>query len=78
MQACQFLAFNIIGGIVWCGLLMTAGCSLGHVVWVREHLHWLSLGIVALSVLPVAIHVLAERAKTKNKELANAGAAGRR
>ena len=78
MRARQFLAFNIIGGIVWCGLLMMAGCWLGHIVWVREHLHWLSFGIVALSVLPVAIHVLAERAKTKNKELANAGAAGRR
>ena len=78
MRARQFLVFNIVGGIAWCGALMLAGCSLGHIVWVREHLHWLSLGIVALSVLPVLIHFLSERAKTKNKELANASAAGRR
>lgn len=77
MDPKRFLAFNIVGGIVWAGLLMSAGYMLGQIAWVREHLHWLSLGIVILSVLPVAIHVLTERARTRNKELASARAVGR-
>ena len=65
-------------GIVRCGLLMSGGCWLGQIVWVRERLHSLSFAIVVLSLLPVGIHFVAERAKTRNKELADASAAGRR
>ena len=78
MAARQFLAFNVVGAIVWCGTLILAGHWLGHIVWVREHLHWLSLGIVGVSVLPVVIHFMAERARSKNKEPIHASAAGRR
>ena len=75
MPVRPFLMFNIIGGIVWCGVLMLAGYWLGHIVWVREHLQWLSLGIVVISALPVAIQFAKQ---SKNKELANARTAGRR
>ncbi len=77
LDAKRFLAYNIAGGIVWSGLLMSAGYWLGQVAWVREHLHWLSLGIVALSLLPVLIHLANERAQTRNKEPARASAVGR-
>ena len=78
MKASQFLLFNILGGVVWCGVLTSAGYRLGKIVWVREHLHWLSLGIAVLSVVPVGVHLLTERRKAKNQELAHAGAVGRR
>ena len=78
MKAQQFFVFNILGGVVWCGLLTSAGYWLGKIAWVREHLHWLSVGIVVLSILPVAVHWLTQRRKTKNQELAHAGAVGRR
>ena len=76
MRAHRFTMYNVAGGVLWCSLLMMAGFWLGKIVWVREHLHWLSQVIVALSVLPVALHMLAVRRKTK--ELAHAGVAGRR
>lgn len=75
MPARQFALYNVVGGLLWCSLLMTAGVWLGKIVWVREHLSWLSFVIVALSLLPVARHMLAER--KKNKEIAHAGVAGR-
>ena len=75
MPARQFALYNVVGGLLWCSLLMTAGVWLGKIVWVREHLSWLSFVIVALSLLPVAWHMLAER--KKNKEIAHAGVAGR-
>ena len=70
--------FNILGGVVWCGVLTRAGYGLGKIVRERAHLHWLRLGIVVLSVLPVGAHLLTERRKAKNQELAHAGAVGRR
>ena len=75
MPARQFALYNVVGGVLWCTLLMMAGFWLGKVMWVREHLHWLSLVIVALSLLPVAWHVVAERRKTK--EMGHEGVAGR-
>ena len=78
MKARQFFMFNILGGVVWCGVLTSAGYWLGKIVWVREHLHWLSLGIVVLSVLPVGVHLLTERRKATYQELAHASAVGRR
>lgn len=78
MKACQFFMFNILGGVVWCGVLTGAGYWLGKIVWVREHLQWLSIGIVVLSALPVGVHLLTERRKAKNQELAHASAVGRR
>ncbi len=78
MKSRQFFAFNILGGVLWCGLLTSAGYWLGKIAWVREHLHWLSVAIVVLSILPVAVHWLTQRRKTKNQEFAHAGAVGRR
>ena len=75
MPARQFALYNVVGGVLWCTLLMMAGFWLGKVMWVREHLHWLSLVIVALSLVPVAWHMVAERRKTK--EMGHEGAAGR-
>jgi membrane-associated protein len=76
MPARRFVVFNVIGGVLWCGSLMATGYWLGQFIWVREHLHWLSLLTVVVSVTPIAIHALAERRKTRG--FAHAGAVGRR
>ena len=64
----------MVGGVLWCSLLMMAGFWLGKNAWVREHLHWLGLVIVVLSVLPVAWHLFVQ--PRKPKELAHASVAG--
>jgi len=55
MSAQRFLLFNIVGGCAWCSLLILGGYWLGNNTWVREHMHALFAGIVALSLLPVLI-----------------------
>lgn len=49
-----FAAFNIVGGGLWVGSLVVAGRLLGDRPWVRAHLSLVTLGIVALSLLPLA------------------------
>ena len=53
----RFAVYNVLGAIVWCGGLMMAGVWLGKVTWAREHLTWLSMGIVAVSMVPVLFHL---------------------
>jgi membrane-associated protein len=54
----RFALYNILGGAVWGTGLMLAGYWLGGVPWVRQHMGWLSLGVVLISLLPVAWHLL--------------------
>lgn len=76
MRTRQFAMYNVAGGVLWCSSVMLAGLWLGKIAWVSEHLHWLSVVIVVLSILPVAWHLFAH--PRKPKELAHAGVAGRR
>jgi membrane-associated protein len=51
----RFLAYNIAGGLAWVGLFLYAGYYFGNLPQVRENFTMLILGIVALSLLPVAV-----------------------
>lgn len=61
MHPRKFAAYNVIGAVIWCTSLILAGYWLGTIPWVRSNLHWFSLGIVAISVLPVIAHVIKVR-----------------
>jgi membrane-associated protein len=56
-----FVVFNVIGGIGWGVGVTTLGYFLGQVDFVRANLEPIILGIVALSVLPIAIELLRAR-----------------
>ncbi|MDR3369762.1 VTT domain-containing protein [Rhodoferax sp.] len=53
----RFLFYNVIGALVWCASLIMAGFWFGQMPWVQAHLTWMSMGIVALSMLPVVAHL---------------------
>ena len=53
-----FFAYNVIGGVVWCGSMILAGYWLGSIPWVRTNLHWVSVIIIGLSLIPVALQWL--------------------
>ncbi|MDQ2735936.1 MAG: VTT domain-containing protein [Pseudomonadota bacterium] len=69
MRAKRFFAFNIVGGVAWCTLLVEGGFWLGHVDWLRNHLQWFSLGIAVVSLLPVMIQFLraGQHSETANR-----------
>jgi len=54
MRYHRFLAYNIIGGILWISSLVYAGYIFGNIPWVKDNLSLIVVGIVAVSLIPVA------------------------
>ena len=53
----RFLAYNVVGGVVWVTLLVWAGYLFGDIPVVRERFELVILGIIGISVLPIAIEL---------------------
>lgn len=58
MQPHTFFVYNIIGCILWVGLLVSAGFFLGNLEWVQNNFSLIVYAIIVISVLPVAIEVI--------------------
>ena len=54
----RFVTFNVIGGIGWGVSVTTLGYFLGQVQFVHDNIEPIILGIVALSVTPIALELL--------------------
>jgi membrane-associated protein len=57
----KYFLFDVLGGALWIGSLITAGYLLGEVEFIRKHIDLVCLGIIGISVLPILI------AMVKNK-----------
>ena len=58
----RIFAFNsAIGGVLWAGLLTGAGYKLGHNDTIKSHIELFTLGIVVLSLIPVAFELIKAR-----------------
>ncbi|HEX2795910.1 MAG TPA: DedA family protein, partial [Immundisolibacter sp.] len=57
----RFLAYNVFGAAVWVLLFMTAGVVFGQLPLAKNNLTLIALGIVVVSLLPVAVHWLQSR-----------------
>jgi len=55
MSYARFTLFNLIGAVSWVGLLTLAGYFFGNLPWVQKNLSVVILGIIAISLVPVAI-----------------------
>lgn len=55
MRYRTFLTYNIIGGFVWITSLVYAGYLFGNIPWVKKNLSFIVIGIVIVSVMPLAI-----------------------
>lgn len=49
-----FLWFNVVGGLLWVGLCTVAGYFFGNIEVVKKHFELVVIGIVLVSVLPLA------------------------
>jgi membrane-associated protein len=57
-----FVLFNVIGGLLWGTLMLSAGYSIGrYVPGADKYLEYIIMGIIILSVLPIAIEYLRAR-----------------
>ena len=61
MTYSKFAFFNVSGAILWVGICFGAGLLFGNVPIVKQNFSLVALGIVAVSVLPIAIELLKKR-----------------
>lgn len=58
MTYSRFLAYNVIGAVVWVGLFVPIGYFFGNLPQVKENFSLVILGIIFLSVLPIGFEIL--------------------
>jgi membrane-associated protein len=64
-----FLIYNVIGGSLWaCGVTIL-GYFLGQVAFVRSNIELILIGIVAVSVVPVAVELLRARHRSRGTQV---------
>lgn len=61
MTYARFFAFDLLGALLWVFSLTLAGYWFGNLPLVKNNLSWVILGIIALSVTPIAFAWLRER-----------------
>ena len=63
MRTASFLAYNVVGGALWTGSLCYAGYFFGNIPWIKGNLTLLIVGIIVVSLVPLAVAWLRSRAK---------------
>jgi membrane-associated protein len=61
MTASTFVFYNVIGGIIWVVVCAGAGYLFGNVPIIKDNFSLVAIGIVLVSVLPIAIEFLRQR-----------------
>jgi len=62
MPYLRFQAFNIAGGVSWVALFLFGGFAFGNLPWVKANFAVVTLMVVGVSLLPLLVVVLQERA----------------
>ncbi|HMG58645.1 MAG TPA: DedA family protein [Burkholderiales bacterium] len=68
MTYLNFTAYNLAGALAWVLSLLYAGYWFGNVPFVKQNLTWVILGIVVLSVTPLAFEYVRQRLKVAGTE----------
>jgi membrane-associated protein len=63
MTYLSFTAYNVAGALAWVLSLLYAGYWFGNVPFVKQNLTWVIVGIVVLSVTPLAFEYVRQRLK---------------
>jgi membrane-associated protein len=61
-----FLSFNAIGGILWVSLALFSGYFFGNIPFVKNNFSTVILGIIVVSLLPVAFTYMKSKLNAKN------------
>jgi len=61
MHRPKYIAYTLVGAALWVGSLCYTGYLFGNLPWVKANLGLLVIGIIALSLLPIAVGMLRTR-----------------
>jgi membrane-associated protein len=59
----RFITYNVVGAVLWVGLLVLAGFFFGTIPVVRENFTMVILAIIAISVMPMVVEALRGRSR---------------
>jgi membrane-associated protein len=62
-----YTIYSVIGGVLWGVGVTVLGHSLGNVDFVAENIELIAIGIIAVSLIPVAIELLRQRSRSRDK-----------
>ena len=65
MDRRRFLTYSGIGGVAWAAGVTVLGSLLGRITFVQKNIEIILLAIVAVSVVPIAIEFLRDRARAR-------------
>ncbi len=65
MSYLRFLAYNVVGGLLWVAVCLFGGYFFGNLPFVRENFSVVILAIVLISVMPAVVEYLRHRAQTR-------------
>jgi len=63
MHTPLFVAYNVVGGALWAGSLCYAGYFFGNIPWIKGNLTLLIVGIIVVSLAPLAVAWLRSRTR---------------
>jgi len=63
----KFTLYTVAGSFLWVFLMMTSGLVFGRIPWVQSHFEAVVLGIIIVSMLPVAFEVISQYFAAKKK-----------
>ena len=61
MQYSRFLAYNLVGAVLWVTICVTAGYFFGNLPFVRENFSLVVLGIIGVSLIPLVVEWIRQR-----------------
>ena len=66
MPMSRFVTYSAIGGFLWATGITLLGYYLGQIAFLRDHLDFMLIGIVALSLLPILLEALKARSEKRD------------
>jgi membrane-associated protein len=60
----NFMIYNVVGAVLWIGLLCTIGYRFGRVPWVQQNIGYIIIGLVFITLIPLIIISYKKRDRT--------------
>ncbi len=60
----KFMLYNVVGAFAWIGLLASAGYYLGTYKWVQQHIGYIVIGLIIITLIPIIITYRKEKSST--------------
>jgi membrane-associated protein len=65
MTYSRFVVYNVAGAVAWVGVCVGAGYFFGNIPWVKRNFEAVIVGIIVVSLVPLAVEYLLERRRRR-------------